>query len=87
MNDLATRPNLYPWLTNVYVRPDFRGQGIGRLMMETVSEKARLMEIRKLYLCTPLLDFYEKFGWQQLEKVDTFYRQPRQQYIYQLNLE
>ena len=68
-----TRPDLSPWLMNVFVREEYRGQGAGRAMMESVRGFAEDIGLDKLYLFTPHEGFYEKFGWVKADSV-TFYR-------------
>jgi N-acetylglutamate synthase-like GNAT family acetyltransferase len=40
-DDLQSRPDLYPWLINVYVDEEVRGKGVCREMMKTVAENAK----------------------------------------------
>ena len=51
MEDLFVRPDLYPWLCNVYVSPAHRGCGIGRALLYAYTEQKGL-HVR--WLC-PLL--------------------------------
>lgn len=39
--DLFVRPDLSPWLANVYMDEAFRGKGYGRYLLATVAENAR----------------------------------------------
>src|SRR5688500_913645 len=38
--DLPTRPDLGPWLANVYVHPDGRGRGLGTALVEHATAYA-----------------------------------------------
>ena len=38
--DLSVRPDIYPWLANVYIDESYRGKGYGRKLLETVNEIA-----------------------------------------------
>ncbi len=67
-----TRPDLSPWLMNVFVKEEYRGQGAGRAMMESVKGFAKEIGLNKIYLFTPHEGFYEKFGWEKTDRV-TFY--------------
>ncbi|MBE6551838.1 MAG: GNAT family N-acetyltransferase [Ruminococcaceae bacterium] len=71
-DDLAGRPDIYPWLINVYVDEACRGKNICRFMMETVKENAAKAGLTELYLYTHHVGLYEKFGWRFIEYVDTF---------------
>ncbi len=68
-----TRPDLSPWLMNVFVKEEYRGQGVGRAMMESVRGFAEDIGLDKIYLFTPHEGFYEKFGWTKVDSV-TFYK-------------
>ncbi len=70
--DLESRPDIYPWLINVYVEETYRGQHVGRKLMESVNENARKANIKELYLYTKHIGLYEKFGWKFVENVETF---------------
>ena len=71
-----------PWLANFYVRPEFRSDGIGRKLIETLLAHGRANAIAGLYLFTPHTKaYYERLGWRtvrtteyQGETVDIMYR-------------
>lgn len=83
-DDLEVRPNIYPWLINVYVDEALRGRGVCRFLMENVEEKARQIGLTELYLYTKHVGLYEKFGWKRIEEIDTFNGTPRMQGLYKL---
>lgn len=70
--DLESRPDIYPWLINVYVDEKFRGKNVCRTLMETVNENAKKAGLTELYLYTKHVGLYEKFGWEYVEDVKTF---------------
>lgn len=70
-HDLRLRAELHPWLAGVYVRPDARGRGIGRQLVEHATAAAAGMHIPRLYLQTSSArGLYEKLGW---EVIDSLY--------------
>lgn len=84
--DLFVRPDLYPWLANVYVSPDLRGQGFGDELMRSVMSCARAaLPFDGLYLYTTHRGFYERYGWSYMGDVDTFLAQ-RVQRLYRLDV-
>ena len=87
MCDLAIRPDIYPWLANVYIDKNHRGKGYCRQLMESVKENARKTGLHELYLYTEHQGLYEKFGWTLIEKIDTFTKTPRLQSLYRLEIE
>jgi GNAT superfamily N-acetyltransferase len=57
------------WVEDVVVREDFRGQGLGRALLESVLEWARAQGAVRAQLLAdldnaPALAFYERVGWQ-----------------------
>lgn len=64
-HDLSTRPQLSPWLANVYVQASYRGQGIGRQLVQHALQQAKAAGIQQLYLFTANQQaFYHSMGWQ-----------------------
>ncbi len=57
------------------VAPERRGEGLGYLLVDTASEKARREGIRSLYLVTDGASafFGEKLGWDAIERKDCEY--------------
>jgi len=68
--DLPTRPDLTPWLAEVYVPPRFRHRGVGRRLVFRIMEEAAAIPVSRLYLYTPDREtFYTHLGWTLLERV------------------
>jgi predicted acetyltransferase len=72
MSDLDTRPDIYPWLTNIYVDEKYRGNGVCKLLLEHAIEEAKKMKIKELYLYTAHIGLYEKYGWKYVGNVNTY---------------
>lgn len=85
-DDLFGRPDLYPWLINVYVDEAFRGRNICRAMMESVPMAAKQAGLSDLYLYTHHVGLYEKFGWEFAELVPTFHADSPMERLYRLQL-
>lgn len=86
MDDLYNRPDIYPWLINVYVDEKYRGKGICRKLMDTVKENAQNLGLKELYLYTKHIGLYEKFGWIFVEEVNTFREDSPIERLYKLNI-
>lgn len=85
-DDLSARPDLYPWLINVYVDEKFRGQNVCRGLMLSVKANAKAAGLPELYLYTKHIGLYEKFGWEFLEEVPTFREDSPVERLYHLNI-
>ena len=72
-HDMSTRSDLSPWLSSVYVPPEFRNRGIGSKLVRVVMEEAETLGTNQLYLFTPdATRFYTRLGWSVFEQ--TWYR-------------
>lgn len=71
-SDLDIRPNIYPWLINVYIDEKYRGKGLSKILINSVKEKAKDNAIKTLYLYTNHIGLYEKYGFSYIESFNTF---------------
>ncbi|MAS25964.1 MAG: GNAT family N-acetyltransferase [Oceanospirillaceae bacterium] len=63
-DDMESRQDLTPWLANVFVHPDYRGQGLGSKLVNAVMQKARDIGLQRFYLFTEdQTALYQKLGW------------------------
>jgi predicted N-acetyltransferase YhbS len=69
-DDLDGWEHLSPWVASVYVVPERRGQGIGKLLLARAVEDARVLGVPILYLFTAGQQaYYERLGWVLLQRV------------------
>lgn len=66
----AMRPDLTPWLGALVVAPEYRGQGIGKLLINATKNKAKELNFSTLYLFAfePKYSYYLSLGWKELTK-------------------
>jgi len=63
-----THPHLGPWLSSVYVDPQYRGQGIASALVGGVERAAAGMGSEQIYLFTPSSEkLYASLGWELME--------------------
>ncbi len=87
LDDLFVRPDLYPWLANVYLDFPYRNKGYGGVLMESVRDHAKnLLSYREIYLYTTHIGLYEKYGWEFISEIDTYLCENRIQRLYKLKL-
>lgn len=67
-NDLKARQDLYPWMAALFVKEEYRNKGVGTLLQKRVIEETKKMNYQYLYLITEHENYYEKMGWDFLEK-------------------
>lgn len=86
--NLIVRPDIYPWLANVYIDKRYRNKGYGRKMLETVKDTAKdIKDYNEIFLWTEFEGLYEKFGWTFIADIDTYSKESRIQRLYKLDLE
>ena len=66
--DMDSHPQLMPWLAGVFVKPEYRGKGIGSELVKRIEAEARSLGVATLYLYTPQAEsLYERLGWSAIE--------------------
>jgi predicted N-acetyltransferase YhbS len=72
--DLTSHRNLSPWLSALFVIPQYRNRGIGSQLIETVLCFAREQEFDSVHLFTDhrkmnyLTQYYSSRGWEIVEQ-------------------
>ena len=59
--DMVSRQDLYPWLSALYVLPEYRNRGIGRQLQEHLVAYARESGYKNIYLYTDIENYYELY--------------------------
>lgn len=68
-DDMKTRPELGPWLADVYVLPEEREKGIATELISRVNQEVKEIGLDKYYLFTRhATGLYLKLGWEIIEK-------------------
>jgi GNAT superfamily N-acetyltransferase len=58
------------WLSLVYTKPDFRGQGLGALICNHIQDRSKDVGLKEIYLFTHTAEnLYKRLHWQQLERL------------------
>lgn len=86
-DDLWARPDIYPWLANVYLDEKYRGRGYGRMLMSKIRETAQNTGFGEIFLYTLHRGLYEKLGWEFISEIDTHIEGARIQRLYRLRLD
>ena len=86
MDDIDSRPDIYPWLISVYVEENHRGKGVLKTMMETVQKNAKKAGLDHLYLYTSHKNLYDKFGWKYIGPIKTYRKKTPLEKLYFLKI-
>ncbi len=69
-HDIPQRRDRSPWVCGTIVHPDWRGRGIGRLLMARLHAWAHDVGIVEGWVWTGhAASFYERFGWRPTERL------------------
>lgn len=66
-NDFVSRHDLWPWYGCHFVEPDWRGRGLGSLLLSHATALAARLGFHAVYLSTDHDGYYEKYGWERME--------------------
>jgi predicted N-acetyltransferase YhbS len=71
-SEMKSRPQLTPWLAQLFVTPAARSEGTGAALVEAAIAHVRRCGFSRLYLYTSgtLPQYYARLGWNELERVD-----------------
>ena len=69
IREMETHPQYLHWLGSVYVKPEYRGKGIGSNLVQYSVNEAKRLAVYDLYLYTRSREnFYTRLGWKPIEK-------------------
>lgn len=69
-NDLQIRKMYKPWLASLYTKPEYRGKGIAKVLIDKTIEVSKELGFAELFLRTEdASDYYRNRGWTYLETV------------------
>jgi GNAT superfamily N-acetyltransferase len=64
---------IFAYLCDVFIHEDYRGQGLGKWLMETVMGHPHLQSLRRWTLATnDAHKLYRQFGWESLAHPETW---------------
>ena len=67
--DYYPLPDVFPWVTCIFVTEAFRGQGICRRLIDSANACARSLGYEKTYIPSPFLGLYERYGYRYLRDI------------------
>jgi len=55
--------DLWPWICALYIEKEHRGKSFGEALLHQARKDAGIAGFKKVYLCTDLTGYYEKYGF------------------------
>ena len=78
MARVVTDFSVFAYLCDVFIHEDFRGQGLGKWLIQSVFEHPDLKHIRRWLLATDdAHGLYQQFGFEQLPEVEKWMQRLR----------
>ncbi|MDQ3002240.1 MAG: GNAT family N-acetyltransferase [Fibrobacterota bacterium] len=69
-SDMEILTEISPWLSSVFVHPDYRGQGVAAALVAEIEKLARQQDFSQLHVFNPINQgVFEKMGWSLLQTV------------------
>lgn len=66
---LVTDRATFAYLADVFILPEYRGQGLSKWLMETIQAHPELQQLRRWMLGTrDAHGLYEQFGWKKMDE-------------------
>ncbi len=67
--DYYPLPEIYPWISTLFVSEKFRGKRISYRLIEAAEEYARASGFEKTYIPTEFVGLYEKYGYSYVRDI------------------
>lgn len=64
------RKDLTPWYATMYIKEEYRNKGYSKILNKAILDEAIRLRYTKIYLKTSLINYYEKFGFRYIEKLE-----------------
>jgi hypothetical protein len=71
INEMMIRPQLTPWLGQLFITEGQRSQGVGAVLLDAAASYIEQLGYRQLFLFTSgtLPHYYRNRGWSDVEEV------------------
>ena len=67
--DYYPLPEIYPWISSVFVTEEYRGYRISEKLIDFANKYAREIGFEKTYIPTEFIGLYEKYGYCYIKNI------------------
>lgn len=67
--DYYPLPEIYPWVSSIFVTEEYRGQRISAKLIDFANDYARKLGFDKTYIPSEHIGLYEKYGYRYLKDI------------------
>lgn len=71
-SDVDNRPDIYPWLINMYVDEKYRSNNICHLLINKAISYLKENNFKEVYLYTKINGLYEQFNFKKIDKINIY---------------
>ncbi len=79
--DCIDDSSLYPWIGFVYTKDEYRGNRYSKVLIDFACKRAKEQGFNKVYLATDHIGFYEKYGFEYVERRTDIYNEQSRIYV------
>ena len=84
MEDYYTLPEIYPWVSGIFVAEDYRGHRISENLIAFANEYAKEIGFDKTYIPSIHEGLYEKYGYRYLRDIVNYDNETDRLYVKEL---
>ena len=67
--DYYSLPDVFPWISTVFVTEEYRGMKISGLMINFINQYAKELGFKKTYIPSEYFGIYEKYGYKYIKDI------------------
>ena len=67
--DYYPLPNIFPWISTIFVTEEYRGYRISGKLIDFINEYAKEIGFDKTYIPTDYIGLYEKYGYNYVKDI------------------
>lgn len=83
--DYYPLPEIYPWVSGVFVSENYRGHRISEKLIDFANEYAKQNGFDKTYIPSIHIGLYEKYGYHYLKDIVNYSKETDRLYVKELN--
>lgn len=83
--DYYPLPEIYPWVSSIFVTEEYRGHRISEKLIEAANQYAKSIGFKETYIPAEHIGLYEKYGYHYIKDIVNYSNEIDRLYVKQLN--
>lgn len=83
--DYYPMPEIYPWVSSIFVEEEYRGHRISERLIEAANQYAKSLGFKETYIPSEHIGLYEKYGYHYVKDIVNYSNGIDRLYVKQLN--